>query len=74
MGVKITDADVRSVLIDVVDEDGRTASISFDGENIVFHKRRPHQGKKAVFPLRKLLDLALLDNRRFFEMPIRPKR
>jgi len=74
MGAKITDSVVKSVLIEVTDDEGRSASISFDDENIVFHKRRPFQGKKAAIPLRKLLDLALLDNPKFFSRPARRKK
>lgn len=64
-----TDASVSHALISVEDSKGRKASLSFEAEEIVLNRHRPHQGRTARVTYDQLLDLALEGHPDFFATP-----
>jgi hypothetical protein len=71
MGVQFSDAQVASLIINVTDDRGRKASLTFEDDGVQFHNRRPRQGKASFVSYAQLLNLAKEQNPEFFE---RPKR
>jgi hypothetical protein len=71
MGVEFSDAQVASVTINVTDDRGRKASLTFEDKGVHFYNRRPRQGKASFVSYAQLLNLAKEQNAEFFD---RPKR
>jgi hypothetical protein len=70
---EFSDAVLGSVIVNVRDARGRRASVSFTDEGLVFHDRRPMQGKKAKLSYEELLDAVEYHNDKFFEPSKRRK-
>ena len=69
-----TDTVLSHTLISIEDQQGRKASLSFEDEEIVLHRSRPFQGRKARISYNRLLDLVAEDHPEFFAAPKRRKR
>jgi hypothetical protein len=71
MTAEFTDAKVTNLTINVRDERGRRASLTFEDDGLRFHNRRPKQGKTSFVSYAQLLDLAREQNLEFFAQPKR---
>ena len=74
MPVEFSDAAITRVTVNARDSKGRSASITFEEGGLLFHKSRPKQGKKALVPYDRLLELAVEGNAEFFKAPKRRKQ
>ena len=68
-----SDAVLRSITVNFRDSKRRRASVSFSDYGLIFHDRRPLQGKKAVLSYDDLLDAVEFHNEKFFEPSKRRK-
>ena len=74
MSMEFSDAEVANVTINVRDDRGRRASLTFEDDGVRFHSRRPKQGKSSFVSYAQLLNLAKEQNSEFFSRPKRRAR